>query len=178
MPFWDAVMLSCFNQPKTAEGLLRAALFHQSLKGNWKFVPRSDVLRSGIEEVPPAMGSVLAVGSGVMINNEGDVHLPLLDFHCRETRDNDRLVASVCRLLFGGTSVVCRSGESYHAYGLATVTREELGRFLCAALLFAPIVDRAYVAHQLIEGQCALRISTAPTKPMRPEVKFIVRPQD
>jgi hypothetical protein len=37
---------------------------------------------------------------------------------------------------------------------------ESLVRFLGKVLLFAPIVDRAWVAHQLIEGACALRISS------------------
>jgi hypothetical protein len=175
MPFWDAVMLSCFNQPSTPEGLLRAALFHQSTRANQTFVPRATILASGVNGALASVDGIVAAGSAILISGETDRHLPLLDFHCKETCDHDRLVRSVCRVLFGCTTVVCRSGESYHAYGLMTVTSDELRRFLTTALLFAPIVDRAYVAHQLMEGYCALRIGAAPNKPLQPEVKFIVR---
>jgi hypothetical protein len=176
MPFWDAVMLSCFNNRNdTPEGLLQAALFHQPMKSCRDLISRSTIVAGGFEQIALSEGGILAVGSEVSISDLGRLHLPLLDFHCRESPENDRLVESVCRLLFDCTVAICRSGKSYHAYGLMAVTLDELRQFLYRALLFAPVVDRAYVAHQLIEGQCALRISPAPTKPFRPQVKFLVR---
>ena len=176
LPFWDAAMLSCFDHPETPDGLLSAALFHQFMESNRKVVLRSDFLAGNAPVAVSDRSSALAFGSAIEINNQGGFHLPLLDFHCRESTENDRLVHSTCNLLFPCTTVVCRSGESYHAYGLRAIPSEQLVRFLARALLFAPIVDRAYVAHQLIERQCMLRISASASKPCCPQVKFIARP--
>ena len=52
------------------------------------------------------------------------------------------------------------SGKSYHFYGANLLTDEDLRIFLGRALLFAPITDKTWIAHQLIEGSCALRISS------------------
>jgi hypothetical protein len=41
---------------------------------------------------------------------------------------------------------------------------------LAKALLFAPIIDRAWVAHQMIERACGLRISPGKTYSQGPIV--------
>lgn len=176
MPFWDAVMLTCFQRNEIANGLLRAALFHHPMQGNWFTLPRATIIDRGVSDLQSANDTVIAIGSSITVDGCADSHLPLLDFHCKETTENDRLVEAACRLLLESPTAICRSGESYHAYGLSVVTREELCQILYRAILLAPIVDRVYVAHQLIEGRCALRINTTLSKPTLPELKFVVSP--
>jgi hypothetical protein len=48
--------------------------------------------------------------------------------------------------------------------------------FLGRALLFAPIVDRAYLAHQLLERRCALRISAVGDEKPVPRVVHVEAP--
>lgn len=100
------------------------------------------------------------------------MQLPLLDFHCPETSENDTLVQQVCKELFQNAALVFSSGESYHALGLHSMDDPTFQKFLARSLLFAPIVDARYVAHQLIEGACALRLSASPVKPNQPKLKF------
>jgi hypothetical protein len=48
-------------------------------------------------------------------------------------------------------------------YGDAMLDDRGLTRFLARCLLFAPVIDRAWVGHQLLESACALRISAKPS---------------
>ena len=98
--------------------------------------------------------------------------LPLLDFHCPESTENDHLISDVCKQLYRGAALVFSSGESYHTLGLDPLDEQGFRDFLTRSLLFAPIVDARYVAHQLIEGACALRLNSSMEKPNRPRLKF------
>jgi len=42
---------------------------------------------------------------------------------------------------------------------MSLIAKEDFQVFIGAAMLFVPIVDRAYLAHQLLEGRCALRLT-------------------
>jgi hypothetical protein len=46
----------------------------------------------------------------------------------------------------------------------------ELIDFLARALMYSPIIDRAYIAHQLLEKRCSLRISGKENKSSLPKV--------
>lgn len=54
------------------------------------------------------------------------------------------------------------------------LTQPEFEKFLGTALLLAPIVDRAYIAHQLIEGRCALRLTPGGGKSQVPTVVAVL----
>ena len=83
----------------------------------------------------------------------------MIDFHCPAQADNDELVSSTIAALAIGPGYLVESGESYHFYGLGLLSDSDLPAFLGKILLLCPIVDRAWVAHQLMEGVCALRVS-------------------
>ena len=51
------------------------------------------------------------------------------------------------------------SGESYHFISSAIMSWNELYIVLCKALRFCPIIDRAWISHQLEEQSCSLRIN-------------------
>ena len=86
------------------------------------------------------------------------MHLPMLDFHCRASSDNDALVVAVLKEL-GLQGYVAKSGRSYHYYGRRLMSEQDLITMLGRALLYSPIIDRAWIAHQLLERSCGLRIS-------------------
>jgi hypothetical protein len=176
LPFWEALMLSCFDETRDFTRLLQEAKFHQSHADSLLRISREEVLAGRLEELADdqAAGNHLSVSSKIELVKEGTKQLPLLDFHCPESISNDRLVSDVCSQLYRGKVFIFSSGESYHALGIQPVDEYGFRDFLARSLLFAPIVDARYVAHQLLEGACALRFSNSVDKPNRPRLKLIV----
>jgi hypothetical protein len=176
MPFWEALMLSCFGEKRDYKRLLREATFHQSHRDAMQRVSRSDILGGVLtklaETQPP--GEHLSFSSLIEIDKTSLRHLPLLDFHCPETPENDDLVSEVCQQLIHSSSILFSSGESYHALGLEVLDEVSFREFMTKSLLFAPIIDSRYVAHQLLEGACALRLSCSLKKPTEPRLKRVV----
>lgn len=174
LPFWEALMLSCFGESRDFKRLLQEATFHQSHAHSLLRISRDEVLAGRLVELmdgQPA-GRHLSFSSKIELSGEETKQLPLLDFHCPESVENDRLVSEVCKQLYRDTTLVFSSGESYHALGLDPLDENGFRDFLTRSLLFAPIVDARYVAHQLLEGACALRLSISVDKPNRPCLKF------
>ena len=94
-----------------------------------------------------------------MVLKTGDIaHLLLLDFHITVSEENGRLCnAILAELNLSGN--LFDSGKSYHFISDTLFKEEEFLNVLYNCLLFAPIIDRAWIAHQLIEKSCCLRIS-------------------
>lgn len=175
IPFWEALLLSCFNSPFGYERILREALFHQSHRSALVPLSRQAVESGQLHRLArTAVAGARSLSSIVQVNGGEEMHLLLMDFHCPESPLNDRLVTNACRLLFSGTVFILASGESYHAIGARIVEWSELQEVLGRSLLLAPIVDTRYVGHQLIERACGLRFSTAASKAQRPTVKTIL----
>jgi hypothetical protein len=172
LPFWDAVMLSCFGSRETPTSLLVAARFHQSSRGGEVCVTSEDIGSGALHALSTDDDPTgyTAITSEVTFTDGSIGHLPMMDFHCPSSPDNLRLVMEVCRRVFSAGAFILESGESYHSYGKGTVTVEGLLEFLAECLLFVPIVDRAYVAHQIKERRCALRISRGGGKSAIPHV--------
>lgn len=177
LPFWDALMLSCFGEKRDFKRLLKEATFHQSHADSLLRLTREEILADRLDELmaEQSSDSNISFSSRIEWIGQEEKHLPLLDFHCPDGAENDGLVSAVSNELFYGTKLIFSSGESYHALGLDVLNERGLRDFLTRSLLFAPIVDARYVTHQLIEGACALRLSNSLNKPNRPRLKFILR---
>jgi hypothetical protein len=180
MPFWDALMLSCFDEPRDFRRLLTEATFHQTHRASMSRIARADVLSGRLTELALSTlpRGVWSFSSLVEMSDGRLAHIPLLDFHCPESVRNDWLVTTVCQHLFRSAAFVFATGKSYHAIGLELLEEAALRNFLIRSLFFSPIVDRAYVAHQLLEGACALRLNSLVTKPNVPTLKFLVGSSD
>jgi len=178
LPFWDAALLSCFGSGLVAFPVLEKALFHNSPPQRRLGVSRSDWsahhLARVVQEV--GVGRILVVSSRVRLGDGNYGHIPMLDFHCPISEANQEIAARVAHLLhpFGG--YLLDSGQSYHFYGNSLIPESGFSSFLGNALLLSPIIDRAWVAHQLIEGACGLRISQKPESGAIPRVVRELRP--
>lgn len=175
LPFWEALMLSCSGEPGDFRRLLRLATFHQQQKSNIIRIERDDVLKGKLDDLIQSLtqGQHLSFSSEIFVTKSERYHLPLLDFHCPESVENDRLVADVCLEIFQTPVLVLSSGASYHAIGTELVDDAGFRAYLIRSLFFAPIVDTRYVAHQMLEGSCALRLSSSIDKPNLPKFKFL-----
>jgi hypothetical protein len=177
LSFWDAVLLQLPSTPDAVR-LLDAAMMHVSLRGHERTLSWSEVSTGGLEracaEFSSEVGASMTLLSEVVHRDGSLRHLPMLDFHAIKSPANQRIVEAVAERLFPEGSILMDSGESYHAYGTRILSEEHFRRFLGTAMLFVPIVDRAYVAHQLIEGRCALRLTPGGGKSQVPRVVAVL----
>ena len=161
LPFWDALLMSCLEAPTVPYRLLDAVTYHQDNSNSITIVSRSDVIAGALIKTSEAtMQPRVAVLSKVILHDGSLGHIPILDFHCYTSSHSLAIVRAVCERLFDRGGFVLESGESYHGIGVGVLTPEAFLDFLSMSLLFCPIVDRAYVAHQLLHRACSLRIST------------------
>jgi hypothetical protein len=93
----------------------------------------------------------------------------MLDFSQAAAARALQLVKGVVETI-GLTGYILESGRSYHFYGEQLLDDSQWLRFLAESLLFGPVVDRRWVAHQLIESASALRISAGPNGAPIPRV--------
>jgi hypothetical protein len=178
LAFWDAVLLELSRVPD-AIGLLDEAMMHVTFRGNERRVSRSAVISGEMERMCAAFSSTseasLVLISEMRRHDGSKSHLPMVDFHTAASDLNKPLVIDVVERLFPGGAVLLDSGESYHAYGLGLLSEPEFVSFLGEALLFAPIVDRTYLAHQLIERRCSLRLTAGGGKSRVPRVVSVIQ---
>ena len=154
LPFWDAIMITAFNNPSYSQEVLRAALHHNHPKSVFqiklKDIQQFLLLQNCNERI--------AVCSSVLMKNKQTRHIPMLDFHIPICETNLKIVEYVCKLLKLGAGYILNSGESYHFISSSIVSWNELYNILSRALRFCPIVDRAWISHQLEEKSCSLRV--------------------
>ncbi|WP_433464379.1 hypothetical protein [Spirillospora sp. CA-128828] len=173
IPFWEAVLLLARREGgETLELVLDSAANHQSMSRHAKHidVPADDLTIENIRRLAAARGSdeILALSSRVRLQSRsGYAHIPMLDFRIRPSSENEQLAVDILtRMPASGT--LLNSGNSYHFYGDDLLSEKQLMEFLGRAALFAPFVDQRWIAHQMIEGACALRVSSGKTFPHGP----------
>lgn len=161
LPFWDAAMFAACEATEPTEGLFSAALFHNQPSSS--VLLRTETLCA--DQIRHAFADsnehVMAILSEVETYDRVKLHIPMIDFHCRESDTSRKQVETMLKAM-SASGYLLASGKSYHFIGRELLTFAEMTRFLGRALLFGPIVDRTWVAHQLIEGRAALRVSSRP----------------
>ncbi len=178
LPFWDAVLIVCEDQGNLPSGLLDAALNHPSAGSTAKkqVITRDQLLAGAVQQLCQADADSKKVGitSEVTLDDGTAAHIPLLQFRYPVSAANGKLVAEVTKRLLPGGAVILEAGKSYQAYGRATIPAKDLTPLLGQALLFSHIVKQRYIAHQLIEGRCALRLSAGRGKTSIPVCTQVV----
>lgn len=154
LPFWDSLMLTFFNNSKYSIELLKAAQKHNH--SMQKIVTQDIQSIKTLTSNNPNIN--IAINSLVKTKANTQRHIPLFDFHIPINSENKKVVLSVLDVLGLKSGYVLESGESYHYIGVKLLEHNEFQNLLHQALLFAPIIDRAWIAHQLLEGSCSLRV--------------------
>lgn len=162
LPFWDGIMMSSFNNPQSSERVIMQALHHNQI------TKLTHISVKDLARISSLSLDNLALCSEVILANGEHRHLPLLDFHIPESSDNVKIAEIVCKTLALGRGWLLESGESYHFVGSEVLAWDVLYDKLCQALLFTPILDKAWISHQLRERICSLRIG--PKHGMLPKV--------
>ena len=163
LPFWDAVMLAT-EESETGAPLkvFEAALLHQPLPlVRAETVVVDNLLRSRLRAAASdvASGEVVALESTIMTATGVQLHLPMLDFASKAKRPGARGAVEAAVRALGMPGLLLESGQSFHFYGRSLMDADAMQTFLTRAVLLAPVVDQRWVAHQLLERACSLRIS-------------------
>jgi hypothetical protein len=168
MPFWDAVLLVCHEHESVPHGLLQAAQHHAGIASTAKgqTLTRQQVLGGALKQMCQNKGSSKWVGmtSAVVLDDGSTAHIPMLNFRCRISPLNRKLVGEVTRQLLPGGAIILEAGTVYQAYGKSTIPQKSFAPLLGQALLFGNVVNHRYIAHQLIDGKCTVRISAGSSK--------------
>ena len=173
VPFWQSLMMTIQKNECVPDDLLDAALFHQDLS-NACDLSRKDLMHGELD-IYAKRGPVTSLDSCVQLTSKS-AHLPFLDFRVQPSGPNARLVIAICRRLLPSGFIVLNSGRSYHACGVELQNSVDRIEFLAKSLLFSPIVDDRYVAHQLMQSSSALRISSSIHDGSEPEVTSVWYP--
>lgn len=156
LPFWDSIMVKTFDNPSYSKVILEAALHHNHKQSKF-LVKANDIQYSSL--LHNSCNKRIAVCSSVIMKDMQNKHIPMLDFHIPVSDVNQEIVENVCRILGFKSGYILNSGESYHFISSTVVSWDELYITLCRALRFCPIIDRAWISHQLEEQSCSLRIN-------------------
>lgn len=161
LPFWDCLLLNCFNKESVSDRLLNQVNFHQSNVGKEIWLGRDAIVAGELRALHRKHrgSSMLSLLSRIRTSGGSSKHFVFLDFHIPSSQSNHEVVAKVVRRLLPYPAFIINSGASYHVIGTKLVSDQEFRNTLTQALLFGPITDRAYLAHQLLEDRAALRIS-------------------
>jgi hypothetical protein len=155
LPFWDSIMLTYFGREIVSNKILESALDHNKAMDEF-WIKNLYQLNDFSHEDFPSRN--VALNSKVKLINGQIKHLPLLDFHIPIGLTNVKIVIKVLKHLGFTSGYILESGESYHFIGDYLIGDEELLNLLSRSLLFSPIIDRAWIAHQLLEKSSSLRI--------------------
>ncbi len=153
MPFWDSIMLTLFDKKGVSEELLQRALEHNPNKEKIYTSDVNEILF--VLENNPQFN--LSLNSEVHFRDASILHLFLLDFHVYTSENNLQIVSDVLRVM-DLEGYILSSGESYHFISKEFFSVDSILDLLAKSLLFAPIVDRAWVAHQILERSCSVRV--------------------
>lgn len=171
LPFWDSALAQALQGKANIKQIVDAAMFHN----NKPEITHTIKTENAEEHLNKLLShewskSTLALSSNVILKDGSQHHIPMLDFHIPSNDTTYETVVECLDSLEVGKFVIVDSGKSYHAYGLSLLNNDGLRNFLFRALLLSPIVDSRYVAHQLLDEKCKLRVVATSRKPTEPIV--------
>ena len=158
IPFWEAIFAACLKTNSYSEALLEATIFQNSLSELVE-CSRQDVLDGKLHSILAKEPKNIGLASLVRLETGEVRHFNMIDFHCDVSEANTNLVTSICHKLMPTGFIVLNSGDSYHACSTSPCTPRKRIEVLGTAILFAPIVDTIYIAHQLRQEYSSLRLS-------------------
>lgn len=162
-PFWHVL----FNLGEDQEDgvpieIAQSALFHQDPENDPAFLVRVDTnVADRVADVAESLGGLkfLSIDSGVTLADGSRRFIPMLDFSVKSSKPGGFATAVASVEAIGEPGLLASSGRSYHFYGKRLLTSAEQVQFWARALLLTPIVDERWIAHQMLGGRAALRVS-------------------
>lgn len=155
LPFWDSLMLSFFDKENIPEELLKRALLHNKNVNKHKTID-INYIRGILDN---NQENNLSINSEVLLKNGDIKHFFLIDFHVRQSEINLDTISKILKLL-QLSGYILDSGQSYHFISDCLYDFDNVLDLLAKSLLYSPLIDRAWVAHQILERSCSLRVGS------------------
>jgi hypothetical protein len=153
--FWDSLCSTFVNNNNYSKVLLSNVFHHNYNKTE---IPISRRLFPNIHK-KLEHDKNYAIISRVLCKDKQIFHIPFIDFHCSSNEKNTMLATDIIHILKLGPGYLLDSGKSFHFIGKKLINESELTSYLGKLLMYNPIIDKSWIAHQLIEKTCALRIA-------------------
>jgi hypothetical protein len=176
-PFWDALFRQLPGRPADVQAdIVMQAKYHHTMakvatSSRFSLQSPSHIaaaLESEVRSLVP--GQIMSLSSRLISDGGQEWHIPMLDYRVPVTPENEHLISLQLHAL-GAGGWLLHSGRSYHFIGQGLLAGPEgLMNFLGRAMLFVPIVDGRWVAHQLVEGACSLRLTSGDERQPPPHV--------
>jgi hypothetical protein len=162
--FWEfalrsAVAADTETQRTLLEGALRHAQHDPALRSEISVEELRTGLLGGIwQRLPPR--SMVSLCSTVRRYDGTSAYLPMFDLGLPATDPQSEAASIEALEALGLTGALFTSGRSFHFVADALAAVDEMVPLLARAQLLSPVIDYRWIAHQLIDGECRLRIST------------------
>lgn len=153
-PFWDSIMVTMFDNENFSSEIFKAALFHKN-NGELYKLPNDINIESNLKRLQE---DNFGWNSVVELCDGSKKQIVLLDFHIPCSCINTKIVRQTLLHLELGSGYLMNSGESYHYIHNHYLSEDDSMKILIKSLFFSPIIDRLWVAHQLLNGSAILRI--------------------
>jgi len=159
--FLQILMEMCTEATHPVEGILDSINYHQKHPSARTWVCRESVLNGKLISLCANASSSepLAFFSRVKVGSNECYSLPLLDMRIPKSPKSLNIIASIANRLLGTRFAILETHKSYHLVGITLLKEIAIKDFLAHAILYSPITDHAYVAHQLLEGESSLRLT-------------------
>lgn len=152
LPFWDATLLLGSGQYLWNQEIIDHADHHNKITDDFWIDP--DQLFSLNEGNTDNLGI-----NSLVRDSEGRLmHIPLMDFHLPVSEQGHEIVKRIVENMGMKSGYILNSGNSYHFIGDCLISENELMNFLSRGLLYGPLTDTRWIAHQILERSCTLRI--------------------
>jgi hypothetical protein len=169
IPFWEAVFICAEDIEGEVGQVLDAALYHEPVNSTITF-SADDVVGGSLREAVSRLEPNRALDlTSTLRTGQGEIaQWTLLDFRLKTSSTHESVAAEICRRVVGDSGYLLESGESYHFIGLRPRSAESWIKMMGRSLLFGPHIDARWIAHQLIDGSSALRVSPSAKHPFVP----------
>lgn len=157
LPFWDSLMMAFVQNQIFSEKILDA-LSKSAVIRKKKFLSRKAVLDGKLEELQKSKLNY-AINSEIILSTGEKRHLLLLDFHIRHSVYSELFVQKIIEKLYKKEGFIINSGKSYHFIGSGYFTLDSMLDILVKSIFFSPVVDKTWVAYQLLDRSCSLRFT-------------------
>lgn len=161
--FWEHVVAEAAGlDPATRQALFEGALRHNTMPERGERISVTQLHQRLVEGRWEGLpGRQLVSLSSRVWTKEGTLrNLMMMDFGIPASVAHSEEAVLAAQDALGLHGLLVLSGNSYHLYGNLLTDWPDLVQVLARCSLLSPIVDARWVAHQIMDGRAALRLST------------------
>jgi len=161
-----------YSAPESrAKNYLEAIKTHSPLET--RRYSREDFQALSLDDLENPFGEVWSVCSKIDCGEDGDKHIPMMNFHLDNAKWLDLLFATR-EITSNRKGVILDSGRFYHYYGDYLLDQEEWLKFMGSFILPGDVfVSPRYIGCRLVDGYGTLRLTSDQTH--KPKVPCVIQ---